>query len=153
VRPLTIIKGSHDTKLEFVFELKADLSPAIDLGPTPAGFRRIIGIVSGTFKGPLLQGVVLPGGADWQIIRSDEVTELHAHYILSTDDAVLFQVNVRGLRHARGDALARIEAGEIVDPGETSASRRSSKLLKVDIPGSISRYSLVQGRECREPFA
>ena len=104
--------------LEFVFELKADLSPAIDLGPTPDGFRRIIGIVSGTLEGPLLQGVVLPGGADWQIIRSDEVTELHAHYILSTDDAVLIQVNVRGLRHARGGALARIEAGEIVDPSE-----------------------------------
>ena len=105
-------------KLEFVFELQADLSPAIELGPTPAGFRRMINIVSGTFRGPLLEGVVLPGGADWQIIRSDEVTELHAHYILSTDDAVLIQVNARGLRHAGGDALARIEAGEIVDPSE-----------------------------------
>ena len=104
--------------LEFAFELKADLSPAIDLGPTPAGFRRIIGIVCGAFEGPLLRGVILPGGADWQIIRSDEVTELHAQYILSTDDGALIQVNVRGLRHARGDALAKIEAGEVVDPSE-----------------------------------
>lgn len=105
-------------ELEFVFELKADLGPPIDLGPTPAGFRRIIDIVSGTFEGPLLQGTIMAGGADWQIIRTDNVTELHAHYILSTEDAVLIQVNVRGLRRAEGDALARIEAGEIVDASE-----------------------------------
>lgn len=104
--------------LEFAFELNAQLGPAIDLGPTPFGFRRVIDILSGTFEGPQLRGTLLPGGADWQIIRSDKVTELHAHYILNTHDGVLIQVNVRGLRHAPGDALERIARGETVDPAD-----------------------------------
>ena len=104
--------------LEFVFELNAQLSRAADLGPTPFGFRRIIDILSGTFEGPQLRGTLPPGGADWQIIRSDKVTELHAHYILNTDDGALIEVNVRGLRHAPGDALERIAKGEIVDPAD-----------------------------------
>jgi hypothetical protein len=105
-------------ELHIVFELNAQLRKAVDIGATPCGFRRVIEIVSGTFTGPLLNGTLLPGGADWQIIRTDRVTELHAHYILSTDDDVLIQVKVRGLRHAMGDALERIAAGHSVDPSE-----------------------------------
>ena len=104
--------------LEFVFELNAEVAAPVDIGPTPYGFRRIIPIVSGSFLGPLIQGTLLPGGADWQIIRGDGVTELHAHYILATGDGALIQVKVRGLRHAEGDVLERIAAGETVDPSE-----------------------------------
>lgn len=104
--------------LEFAFELIAELGPAVDIGSTTSGFRRIIDIRSGTFHGPLLKGTLLPGGADWQIIRTDGVTELHAHYVLLTDDGVHIQVKVRGLRHAPGDALERIAAGQTVDQRE-----------------------------------
>jgi hypothetical protein len=105
-------------ELQLVLELNAQLGRPVDIGATPYGFRRVIEIVSGTFTGPLLKGTLQPGGADWQIIRTDRVTELHAHYILCTDDGVLIQVKVRGLRHAIGDALERIAAGHSVDPSE-----------------------------------
>jgi hypothetical protein len=104
--------------LELAFELTAQLEDAIDIGTTPLGFRRIIPILGGQFDGPGIRGSLLPGGADWQIIRPDYVTELHAHYILNTDDGVLIQVRVRGLRHGKSLALARIAAGEDVDPSE-----------------------------------
>jgi antitoxin (DNA-binding transcriptional repressor) of toxin-antitoxin stability system len=105
-------------ELEFVYELNANLAPTVTLGQTPTGLRRIVDILDGAFAGPRLRGTIRPGGADWQIVRPDQVTELHAHYILQTDDGVLIQVNVRGLRNGPAEVLRRIANGESVDPGE-----------------------------------
>lgn len=49
-----------------------------DLGDTPRGRRRIVGITGGRFSGERLSGRVLPGGADWQLIRADGVADLDA---------------------------------------------------------------------------
>ncbi|MFC0295935.1 DUF3237 family protein [Geobacillus jurassicus] len=35
-----------------------------------------------------MRGKVLPGGADYQLIRKDGVAELLAHYVIETDDGV-----------------------------------------------------------------
>lgn len=104
--------------LEFVCEIRAVVDPPIDVGPVAGGFRRIVDIKEGAFEGPLLRGTILPGGADWQILRSDGVAELHAHYVLKTDDGVLIQVRNRGLRHGPAAVLQRIAAGDAVDPAE-----------------------------------
>lgn len=104
--------------LEFVCELRAVVSAPLVVGQTPAGLRRIVDIIEGTFEGPLLRGTILPGGADWQILRADGVAELHAHYVLKTNDGVLIQVRNRGLRHGSEEALRRIAEGERVDPSE-----------------------------------
>jgi hypothetical protein len=104
--------------LEFIFELTCELAPALEIGATPEGFRRVVPIISGTFEGPLLRGVVLPGGADWQIVRPDGVTELQARYVLRTHEGVLIQVRNRGLRHGTPEVLARLANDETVDPSE-----------------------------------
>ena len=67
-------------KLEYVCELKVKIKPALIVGETPHGTRRIIPIVGGTFEGLSMKGEVLDGGADWQIVRKDGVAELEAHY-------------------------------------------------------------------------
>jgi hypothetical protein len=105
-------------ELEFVCELTAALAQPIEVGATPSGLRRIVNIVEGSFEGPLLRGSILPGGADWQIIRTDGVAELQAHYVLKTDDGVLIQVRNRGLRHGPEEILRRIAEGGRVDPSE-----------------------------------
>lgn len=104
--------------LEFVCEVKVVVRPPVEVGPIPGGLRRIVDIVEGSFEGPLLRGAILPGGADWQILRADGVAELHAHYVLKTDDGVLIQVRNRGLRHGPEGVLRRIAAGDRVDPSE-----------------------------------
>ena len=92
------------------------LAPPQELGDSPLGRRRIIPITGGAFRGERLSGRVLPGGADWQIIRSDGVAELEARYTLETEDKALIYVRNFGYRHGSADVLQRLAAGEPVDP-------------------------------------
>ncbi|HSD74668.1 MAG TPA: DUF3237 domain-containing protein [Steroidobacteraceae bacterium] len=105
-------------ELEFVFELRGTLAPAHAIGPTPQGARRMVPITGGSFEGPRLRGSIMPGGADWQVLRGDGVSELEALYLLRTHDDVLIQVRNRGLRHGPEAVMQRLFAGEPVDPRE-----------------------------------
>jgi hypothetical protein len=102
--------------LELAFEARVEIGPPVEVGPTPHGRRRVIPITGGTFAGPRLRGRVLPGGADWQLHRSDGVAEIHARYTLEADDGGLIYVVNQGIRHAPADVQARLDAGESVDP-------------------------------------
>jgi hypothetical protein len=102
--------------LERLFRAEITLAPPQELGDTPRGRRRIIGITGGRFSGERLSGRVLPGGADWQVIRADGVADLDARYTLETEDGALIYVRNRGLRHGPPEVLRQLAAGEAVDP-------------------------------------
>ena len=87
-----------------------------ELGTGPLGRRRIIPITGGRFEGERLSGRVLPGGADWQVIRPDGVADLDARYTLETHDGALIYVRNKGYRHGPEDVIRRLAAGEAVDP-------------------------------------
>jgi len=101
--------------LEFVMEAHVTIAPAIDIGVTPRGERRIIPITGGTFEGPGLRGRVVPGGADGQIIRPDGVAELEARYTLETESGGLIYVVNRGIRHGPPEILRALREGVPVD--------------------------------------
>lgn len=104
--------------LTFVFEARVLVGDPVEMGPTADGLRhRMIPIIGGTVTGPKLSGIVLPGGADWQRIRtSDGLTELEARYVIRTDDGDNISVCNRGLRTGPPEVLQRLAAGEPVDP-------------------------------------
>lgn len=102
--------------LTHVCDIDVSVGPIRDLGPTPHGRRRIIPILSGTVKGELLEGEVLPGGADWQYVRGDGVLELEARYSIKTNDGTEIAVTNRGMRHAPPGIMDRLSRGEAVDP-------------------------------------
>jgi len=104
--------------LEFVFELRVTIAATVEIGSTASGVRRTVPITGGTFHGPRISGRVMPGGADWQLVQSDGLTHVDAHYILETDDGVRIEVRNEGIRHGASSVLARIVAGERVDPSE-----------------------------------
>ena len=79
-------------KLEFAFEEIVYLEAATAPGKTAYGSRNIIPIVGGTFEGPGLKGVVMPGGWDWQLIRADGCIDVKADYMIKTDDGVIINV-------------------------------------------------------------
>jgi len=102
--------------LEFIFSAHVTVDAALDLGDVGKGGRRIVPIAGGNFSGPQLRGQVLPGGADWQVLRSDGTAELEARYTLRTDEGVLIYVRNHALRHGPPDVIAALAAGRPVDP-------------------------------------
>ena len=120
-------------RLEPLLRAEITLAPPQELGETPLGRRRVIPITGGSFRGEKLAGRVLPGGADWQLIRSDGVAELDARYTLETTERALIYVRNFGYRHGPPEIVAKLAAGEPVDPAryymrttprfETSAER------------------------------
>lgn len=104
--------------LRLLYTSRIDIAAPLDVGQAPCGQRRIINILGGAFSGPRLSGRVLPGGADWQIIRSDGIVELEARYTLETHDGALIYITNWGLRHGPPGVISRLSAGEKVDPGE-----------------------------------
>jgi uncharacterized protein DUF3237 len=89
--------------LEFIFSAHVTVDAALDLGDVGKGGRRIVPIAGGNFSGPQLRGQVLPGGADWQVLRR-------------TDEGVLIYVRNHALRHGPPDVIAALAAGRPVDP-------------------------------------
>jgi len=99
-----------------IFHIKAELADILAFGQSPYGERRVINILGGTVSGPRLNGRLLNGGADWQIIRADGATDVQARYTIETDKGGLVLVSSEGLRHGPAEVLAAMARGEAVDP-------------------------------------
>ncbi len=102
-------------QLNFICSARVTVDPALDLGDVAKGGRRIVPITGGDFSGPDMSGEVLPGGADWQVLRTDGVAELEARYTLRTSDNALIYVRNHALRHGPPEVIAALAAGRPVD--------------------------------------
>src|SRR3979490_3263585 len=106
-------------ELRHAYRLDADVDPPVDLGGPPQGHRRIIPLTRGHAAGPYFDAELLPaGGADWQIVRASGSSVADIRYILKTDGGALLSVRPQGVRHGAPDVLARLAAGEDVDPSD-----------------------------------
>jgi hypothetical protein len=103
-------------ELRFAFEVAVEVGAPLDLGQTQNGHRRIVPIASGRVEGPRLNGRVVPGGADWQILRPDGSADLDARYTIETVEGALVYVVNRGVRHGPPEILQKLNRGERVDP-------------------------------------
>jgi hypothetical protein len=99
-----------------IFVISSPLGGIQKLGNTPYGERRILDIHGGTVAGPKLNGKVLPGGADWQIVRADSVVHLQARYTLESNAGAKILVDAEGYRHGPPDVMERLARDETVDP-------------------------------------
>ena len=99
----------------YVFTITALIGEVTSAGDIGNGVRRIIPIVGGEVKGEV-NGKVLPFGADFQIIRPNELIELEAKYAFETDDGAIVYIENKGLRFGPVDLLQRLKRGEPVDP-------------------------------------
>jgi hypothetical protein len=104
--------------LERITTVTVRLDPILDLGDTQWGHRRVVPIVGGDFTGDRLTGVVLPGGADWQVVHADGSITVDTRYTLRTHDGALIYLRTTGYRTGTPEVLARLAAGEEVDPAE-----------------------------------
>lgn len=102
----------------YLASIEAQVGPIVSLGPGPYGERRVVDILGGRIEGPDLRGVVVPGGADWQVVRHDGVVDIEAHYELLLDEGARVEVVSSGFRHGPPEVLQRLGRGDPVDPAE-----------------------------------
>ena len=96
--------------------IHVDVAEILHLGATPYGERRIVHITGGSFTGEQLSGRIIPGGADWQLMRLDGVADIQARYTLETEQGERIFVSSEGLRHGPANVIAALGRGEPVDP-------------------------------------
>jgi hypothetical protein len=101
---------------KYVFTITANIGAVTTAGDIGSGVRRIIPITGGEVKGDNINGKVCPFGADFQIIRPNELIELEAKYAFETDDGAVVYVENKGLRFGPVDLLQKLKRGEPVDP-------------------------------------
>ncbi|WP_440709129.1 DUF3237 domain-containing protein [Herbiconiux sp. YIM B11900] len=130
--------------LEHVFDVEVRLGEIEDHGMTRVGHRRIVPIVGGSIRGRVggtLGGVpsgalddvpddlhggsgdelvaqILPGGADWQVVRADGSIEIDGRYSASTSEGELLYLHAAGIRSGAPEVLEALLRGEPVDPGD-----------------------------------
>ncbi|MFK7874588.1 MAG: DUF3237 domain-containing protein [Paracoccaceae bacterium] len=100
------------------FTLQIELGAPIEMGKGRAGQRRIIPILGGVALGPDIKGDVLNIGADWQTIFDDGAAHLDTRYALRSHDGAIIEVVNIGVRHGPPKVIARLAAGEDVDPSQ-----------------------------------
>ncbi|KWV48882.1 hypothetical protein AS156_17450 [Bradyrhizobium macuxiense] len=105
-----------EIQTRYVFTITARIADVTSAGDIGTGVRRIIPIIGGEVKGENVSGKVLAFGADFQIIRPNELIELEAKYAFETDDGAVVYVENKGIRFGPVDLLQKLKRGEPVDP-------------------------------------
>lgn len=105
--------------LQHVLDLTVYVSAPIEAGSVTGlnsrGKRRIIPITGGTVTGHV-NGKVLPGGADFQIVVSETTADLDARYMIELDNGEYIFVQNRALRRGSAADIAKLVRGEPVAP-------------------------------------
>lgn len=105
--------------LQHVLDLTVYVATPIEagnvVGLNSRGKRRIIPITGGTATGHI-NGKVLPGGADFQIVVSETTADLDARYMIELDNGEHIFVQNRALRRGSASDIAKLVRGEHVAP-------------------------------------
>lgn len=102
----------------FAFEARVTVAAPLLVGKSSQGLRRVVPITGGTFEGPRIRGHVVPGGADWQVVRPDGVLSINAKYTLEASDGTLIVVTNQGMRHGPPEVIDKLTRGEAADPSQ-----------------------------------
>ncbi|WP_062298722.1 DUF3237 domain-containing protein [Demequina maris] len=117
--------------LEPAFEIRVDIDPHLRIGRGADEELTFTPVVGGTVSGPLLRGVVLPGGGDWAVERSG-TAQLEARYLLRADDGAVIDILNRGYYRASAEVEERLAAGE--DVPESEYYFRTAPVFQTDAP-------------------
>ncbi|MFN4118271.1 DUF3237 domain-containing protein [Acidovorax sp.] len=107
-----------EPRLQFFADLRVQVGAPQEVGRTVHGLRRLIPITGGTATGQGWTARVLPGGADFQLVVNDRLSELDARYVLETDGGDFIYVQNRAVRSGPPELIARLVRGEPVDPAQ-----------------------------------
>lgn len=136
--------------LTYAFSVRATLAPPVEEGEVDGGRRRFIPITGGEVSGPSLNGTVLSGGGDWQVIMPGGLTSIEARYFLKAADGTVIEVTNPGVRTAAPDVIEKLAKGEPVDPS-AYYFRTTPRFVVKDGPYAWLRRKVFVARGIRRP--
>jgi hypothetical protein len=138
--------------LERAFDADARLGPLEDHGITRAGHRRVVPIAGGRITG-LFDAEILPGGADWQLVRPDGAVEIDTRYSARTPAGEYVHLRTSGVRSGSPEILEALLRGDPVDPSryyfrlgvrlETSAPRLAALEQSIFVASAVREADRV----------
>lgn len=106
-------------KTEFLFRIVLSVGAPQMVGAARGGELRIVPVTGGTAEGPRFTGEVLPGAAaDWLRVDPDGTAHMDVRLTLRSASGGLVYMHYTGIRTGAPEVLARLNAGEAVDPSE-----------------------------------
>ena len=102
-------------ELKLAFTAHLQLAMWRPYGPKGSEGRRLVGIKGGVIRGPLVNGSIVPGGADWPTVHSDGVLKFDARWTIETTDTALIYEQNTGIRRTSMEAHDRLDRNEAVD--------------------------------------
>lgn len=106
----------QELRSSYIGELKIQVTGSYMLGNSPLGTRRLDRLDKGHFKGPRIDGEIMPGGVDLLLGGSDTALRPDVRLIVKLDDEHPLLISYRGVRHASEEVMAKIARGEAVAP-------------------------------------
>jgi hypothetical protein len=111
-------------QLQAIMQLTVQVSQPIEAGQVfhsqGQGKRRIIpitgGRVQGIARGQSMEGEVLPGGVDFQLVTSSTSAQLDARYILRLTDGSHIYITNQAIRTGSESDIAALVRGEPIPP-------------------------------------
>src|SRR5262249_29382896 len=98
-----------------IFTIHAELEAITNLGRTPYGERRVIGILGGTVRGEANR----PDPARWRRLADYPqrwCADIRARYMIETAAGALIMVTSEGLRHGPHELMEKLARGDNIDP-------------------------------------
>jgi hypothetical protein len=139
----SVLKDYDPIHSELVMNLVVTCSKPERMGPSFNSKDGIRGhawyIIGGKFWGPNIKGTVIPGGADFPVVRRDGVVVVDALYSLRTDDGTIIMIHNRGLGYDKADEKYRLAPEFTVNEGKYDWLNKSIFVatLVSDIPESM----------------
>jgi hypothetical protein len=90
--------ANFDVKLVFAFDVRMNFHKRVIFGPVSGGARQgYVPFKDGMVRGPKLNGRLMEySGADYGVVRMDNVVEANAHYIIEADDGTPIYIHNKG---------------------------------------------------------
>jgi hypothetical protein len=109
-----------------------DLDEPRDIGSGQLGMRYVSYFTGGEVSGLKLQGVVLPDGEIWYLIRRDHIAELVIRGVVQTSDDALIAFQAKAFSQAAPLTTKQLFSAELIDP--SAAFFRGVAFFKSDAP-------------------
>jgi hypothetical protein len=95
--------NAQELKSKFIFEVRFNLKPAVEVGQTLTGKRIVYPVLDGSFEGPNLKGKVLPVGGDWLLQTSDNMNKVDVRVSLQTNEGENIYMSYQGFIKINAD--------------------------------------------------